>query len=437
MSAIGAWVRRALAVSCVALGCGPPASGFETGETTQETCELAELGCACDEGDCAAGLECVGGLCVELECWPGALGCACNEGHCLAGLHCMENECVDLGCVDGELGCPCNAGECLPGLDCVTGYCIEAPLPDPPPPAGELDCTTFDPREVYIQGTYHEALAGADALAHPSAPRVSCAGFSSEIHGRGVIRPSDGKLLWVVQGDNDGIHVFTPDALVWQGGEWSYPQSPEANDGVIPTPDCQTLATRFVVDPFTDSVLYTCDGSWFRSSGEALGYMPAVSVLSALADGQLLTCSGDCQSATLELLAPDSSTTALAPPGPGTQTVVTTRHRGAGGVWLVVTQGDVHERWVLADALLVAEGPYAAVDEIGAQQESTVALDDEGRLIQQVRFSGIENGLVRRPLASEGQTELIYDEREQPAGNSDRTQWPFVYMHGSELVTGP
>jgi hypothetical protein len=94
----------------------------------------------------------------DTNCDLGALDCACNAGQCLAGLACEANVCVqhtgegeetngetagdsdeitategdgdgDTGCTPGELGCECNDGLCLEGLECNEGLCTEPTCP--------------------------------------------------------------------------------------------------------------------------------------------------------------------------------------------------------------------------------------------------------------------------------------------------------------------
>ncbi len=141
-------IHRA-ALGCLLLGltaCGDSCGDGKTDKNPQDMSsvkmDMSDAGvdmgpqrCTTSE-DCtgaAAGLSCVGDVCVDCE--RGALECACfANGRCEANALCEGDVCVP--CTPGVEGCPCNADDtCNDGLTCDASVCV----PDTCSP-GDLDC---------------------------------------------------------------------------------------------------------------------------------------------------------------------------------------------------------------------------------------------------------------------------------------------------------
>ncbi len=353
-------------------------------------------------------------------------------GDCVAGLACVEGQCVEIDCELGELDCGCNDFECLPGLDCVAGSCIPEPEGGDDTP-GLLDCMNLDPNRVYIYGTYRQGQIDQDALAEPSAPRRSCPGFSNRVL-NAIIRPTDGRLIYYDYTDNDGFHVFVPDPLVWESGEWFYPTSPAENDGLIPTPGCQLISPYFAMNPITGKIVYSCDGRLSHENGELIADLIGALPLAVLANDNVLLCSDECRSNTLNEIHPDGSSTSVVHPGTGDEMILTTRH-GPNGLWLAVDTPLGDARWLLVDGVVVDEGLFATPGTNLGPSPVDQRLDAEGNLWQRIHLV-TDDAIARRPLADEGPSEVVYNEADAPESPNFH-HWPFVYMHSSFVLSGP
>ena len=105
-------------------------------------CQDAEPDCESD-ADCAEGLSCVEGECIDVNADP------CEDVECPGDLICIDGDCVsdpDAGC-ETNADCPygqiCNYGECVEpvvqrcrsdrdcpgGLECERGICVEPSTP--------------------------------------------------------------------------------------------------------------------------------------------------------------------------------------------------------------------------------------------------------------------------------------------------------------------
>ena len=104
-----------LALSAFLLACPSNDEGLDDGASSEtgEACTPAEQGCACNEGQCLPGLECMGDICMDPECEPGTQLCGCSEGGmCFGDLQCIEGVCKSSG-----------GGECVPNdhYQCADG----------------------------------------------------------------------------------------------------------------------------------------------------------------------------------------------------------------------------------------------------------------------------------------------------------------------------
>jgi len=86
-------------------------------------CPTGIEGCPCSEAEsCFPGLECADEVCSPVDpCPVGSAGCPCtNSGTCDDGSVCEGSICQ---CTPGELGCACDNGACGSGLDCIDDEC--------------------------------------------------------------------------------------------------------------------------------------------------------------------------------------------------------------------------------------------------------------------------------------------------------------------------
>jgi hypothetical protein len=116
-------------------------------------------------------------------------------------------------------------------------------------------------------------FCGSDVLVHPEAPRVAELGFPC--FDVDFVLRGDGGLVYLYTDAAANSHVvdFVADAFSrTEDGGWTYPISPELNDGLIPTPQCDALGgpNGFILDPETGEVVFNCPGSndWIDASGD-------------------------------------------------------------------------------------------------------------------------------------------------------------------------
>ena len=130
---------------------------------------------------------------------------------------------------------------------------------------------TFDTSAVYFVGTLDTQFCGSDVIVKPDAPTDVSVGLPC--FDVGFSPRNDGKLVYLYTDGNGDSHVavFVPDAFVLTGSTWSLPTTPEANDTLIPTPDCDSLGgpSGFALDPETGETIHNCPGSndWVGESG--------------------------------------------------------------------------------------------------------------------------------------------------------------------------
>ena len=122
----------------------------------------------------------------------------------------------------------------------------------------------FDPGQVYFVGTLDPAFCGSDVLVHPDQPRAGLVGFPC--FDVDFVLRGDGGLVYLYTDADANSHVveFVPDGFTaLLDGGWSYPSAPEANDPVVPTPQCDALGgpNGFLLDPGTGEVVFNCPGS--------------------------------------------------------------------------------------------------------------------------------------------------------------------------------
>jgi hypothetical protein len=256
-----------------------------------------------------------------------------------------------------------------------------------------------------------------------------------------VIRPSDGRLIYINEDENFPREFHSDECPVWQP-----PKTPVdllLNDPVVPTPMCPTDASAHPVQDVRLSpegdLYYECDHSFDGGSGYAW-YAPSGALvhqetstanrLYAITSGKLALI-GDFP---WQLVHLDSGvTTAISPALPfDSPNLVAVRASSAGGFLVAASAplGNDAKLWeVTASGVSSLVGSYPSIPSqtmyvIGGS--SNAALDGCGALLQggfgQTR---VEPQIVWRTL--DGGSSIVYDE-----GNN-----PFVKAGHSLLVTGP
>ena len=96
----------------------------DEGGTSEQPCLDASEGCECASGEtCEPGLTCIENRCVAGDCVLGTMGCACLDGACFEGLQCIEEGlCAPAEADDDSTGGADDAAStgvqsCRPALD--------------------------------------------------------------------------------------------------------------------------------------------------------------------------------------------------------------------------------------------------------------------------------------------------------------------------------
>lgn len=285
---------------------------------------------------------------------------------------------------------------------------------------GELWCeTALDPSVVYIAGDTSDWAISTRAISRIDTPSESCPGFPESGYPYNfLIRPTDGKLLFVDTFDHTGVHVFVPD----ESGYMAYD-----NDDFIPTTPCGFDGPgSFVVHPVDGTIVYNCanldSDTFYDEDGDVVlvayqGYPMALG-----ADGTFLTVNGGLfvvppHSAPIPLDAPD----ALA-------TVIAVRAHDE-GFWIAhQTEGSSPARaFVDFTGHVTLEGEYAIT--LGPPQPASHAiLGGDGDLVY-VRFEDNMPLVLIRSQLLPGEATVIYNGIGVPEDGS------FLFV--TELFTGP
>jgi hypothetical protein len=131
----------------------------------------------------------------------------------------------------------------------------------------------FDPDRVYIFRWVPYQTTSVPVIEDFDSATQSIPGFEGVTSIQGVIRPSDGRIVF---GDLIGVNVFVEDAWSSDEGQPVYPADPDANDTAVSTPQCNSIEV-VSVEPDTGAILYecfvcvpgdsSCYGKVFRSGG--------------------------------------------------------------------------------------------------------------------------------------------------------------------------
>lgn len=408
-------------------------------------CKFEPAGRCETAADCAAGLDCLRGICAhctaDLDCaaWEacGAAGqCAARPGRCDGDLDCEAwDRCdADHACVHRAGYCPwdasvtcaaweecgaahlctpmtgrCNASaDCLPWADCDTaGHACVYP--------------TTSGADVIALGALVEGAADRGAVSRIVSPSRLAVGFDpgAIAGGRAAIDPSSGALVYRHAGDagGDTLRRFGRDALAWDRRSlaWTYPADPLANDPVaVDTSACPKTWDRFVMQGGTGAILYGCPGgavwSWFDSAGalqlssiEALSWNARDYVLARTAVGGLV------------VLAPSTRAATAVANLPAGAALLVARTTATGFRAAIRLAGGGDELWSIDDATASATrvGPYAPFS--GAYGDPAwEVMDADGALYARAWVS-LYDVVLKRPIQP-GTTAEAYTEANAPAG---------------------
>jgi len=316
---------------------------------------------------------------------------------------------VDAGLLDAGL---LDAGRCGAGGP-------DAGLPAPP---------SFDSREMLLMGTLSPGAFGTAVLCELSRPETAYPGFAGFAGypapalrvGRPTVRPSDGSLYYL---SNGVLRRFVPDGVITQT-PWTYPQDPEANDPVVPTPGCGTATTdSFLIRP-DGSILHHCGAAWRDWCGAVVPICPGVVAFSE--DGAAY-CAGTRD----EVTDPSGVVRRLT----GALSFTSVRSKPGGGFWGVLRLSANWERWTISNSGVATKDGTFALPPPGTQAVNTdiqgwAHIDGFGNYYRWFNDprSGISNDLVMKFSADFSTASVVYNEGD--AGVMCR-------YHASNLVTGP
>jgi hypothetical protein len=246
-------------------------------------------------------------------------------------------------------------------------------VPSSPPP-----CEGLDPARAYVVGTLRSGSEAFAAVADPGMPTRTCTGFPGR-PSSARIRPTDGQLFY---SSFDALYRYVPETLVWEqseelseGGRWTYPEDPAANDELVALP-CDGGLTRAEFRPATGEMIATCNGfTWFDEQGDVIHDGP----LLAVGDDALL--GGQKQQPEPRVISGDGETMLVGPAGTEAWDAGVAR-AADGGFWLVMfTTGDA-QRWLVQGTEVVQAEPYV---DIGSGDVGIIffdsALEADGTLV--------------------------------------------------------
>jgi hypothetical protein len=293
-----------------------------------------------------------------------------------------------------------------------------------PPMDPDPTLALLDPEQVYLFGTMSEGTCNRLAIAPVLAPDHALVGFACETTVEGVIRPSDGRLIYSRWSAGSYlVHAFHCDGCVYASSRTPYPASPIANDEWLPAPTCATpgaTVTDYAVAIDGEIIIGCSDRSWYRGDGAQIAGI-------AGAPNPLLGHGG---SALVSDGVVDLASGMLAPfDGLGDRAWLTTRVR-EDGYWIAAQPMDdpavPPELWKIAfDGTATLLGMYPSPPP-NQQAYRGYKLDGVGRLVQFARsLNSSSETIIRRDI--DGASEVIYDEADDPV----------VKIHLSSLFTGP
>jgi hypothetical protein len=275
---------------------------------------------------------------------------------------------------------------------------------------GSMSTGVYDPDCVYLLGSLRPGLAGWQALVYPGLPDDYAVGFYDPT--AGVIRPSDGRLLFM---DNGGPQIFVPSSIPSSGN------FPLAKNQALATPPCPGAYP--LVFPDDSAVGYACgsDDSFHVQGQSAALYTLLYTTIYAAGPGRVLLTN---KVGVPTLLTPGGD---IVVQNPWSDQPITARYSGDGFLVVVVAAAaPIMNLWkVRLDGTTINLGTYQGgnqVDFFQCKLELSGALQCPAtKLTQQDSAYGV---VVRFTLTDPPQ--IVYDDTAQP-----------VKLDISYLFTGP
>lgn len=298
---------------------------------------------------------------------------------------------------------------------------------------------TFDPDEVYLQGTFSEGACYRDAIEDFDTTTRPRAGLPCYARPPGVIRPTDGRLIYRMGTyTDDHLRVFSADHWGRTNDTFNYPDTPEENDAIVDTPECSSVLD-FRIEPRSGDILYRCRDCApgvecanvvYRSSGGtyALGPTGAVSGAEWWPGYDGIALRGDTFN--LELASEDAATipidTDLSEFDTNPSEIRALRAT-PNGFRIVTLEGLYLTAFLIArDGAVTLEGTYPRWGDAYSAPFWCV-LDSEGSLFCQSRRMGAGEDLVFRFDLGASSPVIVHDEADDP----------IVLLHISYLFSGP
>jgi hypothetical protein len=316
-------------------------------------------------------------------------------------------------------------------------------------------CGSYDPNRVYLRGTTSEGSDEAECWVTDLPVTKPCAALHHSAFYSPVIRPSDGKMLYIETiMSAEKAFAFVPDKLTLDNHYWRLPARPWENDDMLVTPNC-TRPVRMFAWPDDPGFAYVCDDGAHNVLRNADGKILGVNGDAGVAAGAAIVALGYTGHLLRErLAAPTTEFVLFIESASGEETRFAdpaingvfehgpSRAR-PDGFWVALTEKGaiVPSLWHLGfDGKATRVGTYATPPS-GAMGGETGVLDGSGALFGFGRMStGVSDDIIIKRALAPGASSIVYSEKDAPEGANDFSQEaPIVYpkIHISHLVTGP
>ncbi len=226
----------------------------------------------------------------------------------------------------------------------------------------------------------------------------------------------DGGLVYLYTDAAANSHIvnFVPDAFARSdGGGWAYPSSPELNDELLPTPQCDALGgpNGFLLDPETGEVVFNCPGSndWIDASGDL-----RVASANPLALGAGHRALVFAQDGGFAVIGSDGGAEGVAGLPPDAVAGIDAARSLADGWWVALDQPLTRQRWHIPfSGPATSDGTYPAFSAVGNEG----ALAANGALylfgLDPNDHSGTAHTIARLDLTGT-QAAVIYTDYQSP-----------------------
>lgn len=308
------------------------------------------------------------------------------------------------------------------------------------PDASTTLVSTFGPDAVYLHGTFYPGFGGRDAIDDFNGATRPRAGFVTSVLPPGIIRPTDGRLIYLMINDIPGhLRVFSADS--WRqltSTTFDYPEDPETNDARVATPEC-SYVRDFRIEPDTGDIQYRCgsctpgvlcNGVVYRVNGGTYPLGPTNADSSGFwwpgNDGVALRGA----SFSLELAFEDAAAIVIETDLSDFDTLtreIRTVRATQDGFRVVTVEGQYFTAFLIArDGNVTLEGTYPRWGDEYNHPDNCV-LDGDGALYCTAYRTDAFQDVVFRFVLGAAQPVIVHDEATGPT----------VQMHASTLFTGP